>query len=706
VKLSNPIAAIDLVNDCEEFSRLPEATRAVVLRRIQWIKPISEAGWGARGKLTEKAAADLGIKPSTVRRHLTNFRREGWRGLIDGRAKPEVARGLPSAFREYVKQLYFQQQRETTGTEVWRQLVERWVAWRKTRDSKWMIPGYSEPPAPDVTTYPQGWSLANIRRLKPEKYQLATARQGAKAAANYLPSIVRTRAGVKFGQVVYFDDQDFDVKVAPVGVGMKVLRPQGFACMDYLSGAFLHHCTRLRWWDEELRKHRTLTQQDFTFFVVSYLQLHGYRNDDEGSHFLFEHGTATGYNNEKLSTWEGCRNFDDALASATGGRVAVHRSKLFSRPALASLLFRPASSGNPRTKSPLESMFNLVRGRMAALPGPTGRNRDLKPGEQYGQDLYVEQLLKLYDRLDEEHRKMIRWPVVTAQQFGEVTDALYAAINARTDHKIKDWEKCGFVAPEVRFTTDGSTPWLSQRQLADLPPAAQQAAMGFLEVPGHTRSVKLSPAQVAEQFRSELTKIPDSAVPRLIPKQWARKARVTDKREVVIKDQLIDSEPLVYIARFETRNGMEVLRPGTELICYLNPFLPERMVICGPDGSFLGTLFEKPKADWMDEAAVLEQLKVRASMKADLDTEVRPHLESLGRRRQAMKKHNDRLAAGLPVTPEEIAEDRSAAAKRGVSTRRAKDWQDGGKAAEAALQVEEDAPETIPDESIEQWLED
>ena len=65
-------------------------------------------------------------------------------------------------------------------------------------------------------------------------------------------------------------------------------------------------------------------------------------------------------------------------------------------------------------------MFNLVRNRMAALPGATGLNRDLKPAESYGHDHYTGQMLKIWDRLDERHRRLIRFPMMTAEEFGEV----------------------------------------------------------------------------------------------------------------------------------------------------------------------------------------------------------------------------------------------------------------------------------------------
>ncbi|NQX01364.1 hypothetical protein HQ447_11960, partial [bacterium] len=110
--------------------------------------------------------------------------------------------------------------------------------------------------------------------------------------------------------------------------------------------------------------------------------------------------------------------------------------------------------------------------------------------------------------------------------------------------------------------------------------------------------------------------------------------------------------------------------PGTKLLCYLNPYAPDRLVICGEDGAFIGTLQEKSRADWLDQDAILEQLKERAELKADLDTGVRPHLEGLMSDRAEMKRNNQRLADGKPVLPEELAAARAESARGGVRTRK------------------------------------
>lgn len=662
------LQALQQIDDYESFTRLNPRLRKMITDRIDWILKIEAAAHGKKEKIKKAAASALAVSVPTVNRFARGYRTGGWRELMDGRGKSGTAK--PEAFQAFVRSLHLQCQRSTTGREVFRMLIERWKAWIRTGDAKFAIPGYEEPPPAEPRGYPAGWSEDSIRRLRPDSYALSVARQGAKNAAGFLPSILKTRVGVAYGSVVFMDDQDMDVKIAPRGVQQRAIRPQGFAALEYLSGCFVDHVSRLRWWDANAEKYRTLTSQDFVWFVIGYLQKNGYRRDSHGTTLVMEHGTACGYANRNLKTAGGFSNFDDALAAVSNGCIRVERSGLFNQAAFAGMLFRPQSSGNPNFKAPIESMFNLVRGRMAALPGATGRNRDLKPAESYGQDIYTAQMLKLYDRLDERHRELIRFPLLTAEEYADIERAVFHAINARTDHALEGWEKLGFVAPQFRFTPDERSPWLSREEVVNLPEGARLALLANSETPGHVRTWKLSPADVAKQCARELTKLQDCMIPLLVPMQWARPATVKSDRTISISDQLLGSEAFTYVCRIEGANGAHVLKPGLKVLCFLNPFNTERLVICQEDGSYLGTLNQMTRAGFMDQGAILDQLKERAEMKADMDTAVRPHLEGVMRSRTDMKRVNERLATGKPVHPEDVAEARAESARDGVRTRK------------------------------------
>jgi hypothetical protein len=660
--------ALRRVDDFECFARCPLKVQKAVIMRINWIIEIEQAARGERGQVIERAADALGVSVPTVNRFVRAFANRGWKGLIDQRGKN--VRTLPPEFKAFIRALHLQCQRATTGREVHRMLIERWTLWKTSGDARHAIPGYDEPPAAESTGYPLGWSEDNILRMRPDGYALTVARQGAKKAAAYLPSILKTRVGSRFGAVIFMDDQMHDIKVAPRGLGQRAIRPLEFSALDYLSGCFLQNSIQFRWWDVAADQYRSQTNESFVWHVITYLQRHGYRADSTGTCMVFEHGSACGYSNKNLITSAGFSDFDDALAAVSYGCIRIHRSGLFNSPAFAGMLFKPQSSGNPNSKAPLESVFNLVRNRMSALPGPTGLKRDMKPLEEFGRDTYTAQLLKLWDRLDERHRELIRFPVLTAEQFGEVAARVYDAINNRTDHALQGWEECGFLAPQMRFTPDERSPWLSQAEVANLPEASRVALLSNMEKPGHVRTARLSPAEVARQCAGELTKLPDHAVPLLIPTGWARPVTVKDNRTISISDQLMGPEAFQYVARFEDADGARVLKPGTNLLAYLNPFAPSRLVVCREDGAFLGTLHQMTRAGFSDEEAIIDQLKARAAMKSDMDTAIRPHLEGVMRDRADMKRTNERLAQGKPVLPDEIAAARSESAREGVRTRK------------------------------------
>jgi hypothetical protein len=659
--------AMSHVDDFESFTRLPLKVQKAVILRINWIIEIEQASRGKRGLVIVRAAEALGVSVPTVNRFVRAFSDLGWKGLIDQRGK-NVRSGRPPEFDAWIKTQHLQCQRATTGREVWRMAIERWTLWKTTGDPKHALPGYDEPPPAEATGYPLGWSEDSLVRLRPDGYALTVARQGAKKAAAYLPSILKTRVGCKFGAVVFMDDTWHDLKIAPRGYGQKAIRPLEFSALEYLSGCFLQNSIQFRWWDVAADQYRSQNNESFVWHAITYLQRHGYRRDSTGTCIVMEHGSACGYNNRNLSTAGGFSNFDDALAAVSHGCIRVLRSGLDNQPAFAGLLFRPQSSGNPNAKAALESLYNLVRNRMAGLPGATGLDRDMKPAESYGSDIYVAQLLKLWDRLDERHRELIRFPVLTAGQFGEVAARVYEAINARTDHALQGWEECGFVAPQLRFTPDERSRWLTQAEIMDLPEASRAALLANMEKPGHVRTARLSPAEVARQLAGELTKLPDHAIPLLIPMQWARPATVRSDRTIAIQDQMLGPEPYQYLCRIEGAHGATVLNPGMKLLCYLNPFAPARLVICREDGAFIGTLYQMTRAGFSDQAAILDQLKTRAAMKADMDTAVRPHLAGLIEERAEMKRVNDRLANGKPVLPEDLAQARSAAGQQAART--------------------------------------
>jgi hypothetical protein len=700
--------AILHAHELDDFARL----RADIRRDVElWLEAITELKHASRGNTAHvmgSICARMNCTTGTVYRKLQAFGEHGWAGLINA-AKCPGLRGQPQAFKEYVSALYLHHQRDTSGREVHRVVCSQWAAWKRTGDARHAIPGYDTPPPAGPKGYPPGFSAKNLSRFCPDQHALRLIRQGTKAASNFLPSILKTRVGTSFGQIVFWDDQDYDNKVVAPGTSMKAMRPQGFNCIDYFSGCFLDYCIRMRYLDADSDTLKSLTQKDFVWFVVTYLQRHGFRNDDDGTIFVMEHGTASGFNNSKLTTASGLHNFDEALAFATGGKVTVERSGLFNQPAFAGMLFRPQSSGNFRFKSPLEGMFNLVRNYASGIVGQIGLNaRSHGPEENYGLEKYTEQLLKIHATLSPEKQELIRYPLLQLGQFGQIMDAVYASINCRTDHELEGWARLGHTVPLIRLAPNDDAPWMTQADLSKLPPRTQELAISLLEEPGYTMPAKLSPQQVAHAHRNELTKLSDSAVPLLIPLEWAKVVRVKSNRTIVIQDKLCGDEPFTYTARIVTRYGAEMLRPDLEVLAYFNPISPEKLCLCDMNGSYIGTLTATTRIAFTDHETMLERLGERSAIKADLEAPVRAAMASTMSDRMDMKVHNEKLISSAPITEEEIAAARSESANQAVSTRRHRSWAEhlDQDQVNDAIAPENDHPTPISHETIANYLED
>jgi hypothetical protein len=219
---------------------------------------------------------------------------------------------------------------------------------------------------------------------------------------------------------------------------------------------------------------------------------------------------------------------------------------------------------------------------------------------------------------------------------------------------------------------------------------------------------RLSRRQVMDMHKSELTKLPKSAVPLLIPRQWAREVTVKSDRTISIQDQLAGPEPFVYLCRLITRNGAEMLRPGLKLLARFNPADPTELCISDENDRYIGHLTATSRIGFMDTETMNARLGERSAIKSDLEAPVRNALAPIMQDRMDMKAHNDRLISGAPVTEEELAAARSESAQQAASTRRHRTWAEhlDEDFMANAITPESDQPAIIDDATIASYLED
>jgi len=612
---------------------------------------IDRAGHGTRGRIVAQIARTRDLTESAIRNKYDRWRKEGWTALVN-RARYRPGGCVPHAAIEYYRGLCHGHQRtKTTATQAYRLLLARWKAWRKEGGlpgSDHAIPGYQTAPAPlRATGLPPGWSKEQWLRRAPDQYERSLTGIGPKNYSQFLPGIHTTRVGILPGQIVYFDDEQQDVYVNFLEGKQSLMRPLAFHALDCSSG-----CNLFRNFKPQLvldnGSRRALNQEDFYWFTLAFLGKAGYRSDT-GTMLVGELGTAA---------WGA--PFRDALTKLTEGKVTFDASGRFGDPAFRGSLFEGKSTGNFRYKSPIESIFNLIRNYFALLPGPTGRNRDNAPEESAGLARYNAWCLDLVRNLPEERALLVRLPCLEWHQYTQLAHHIIEAINRRTDHQLEGWAKSGYSIPvitvadtEIRLTPDvmaRSTP-------------EQLAAFQALHAMGHGRQAAMSPHEVWERTDRAPFRFPRPWwAPALMGVKYARTVRVTPKLEIVIKDQEIDSDALIYLAEITDQRGHKMLLTREKsYLAWLNPYDIDSLQIgdatAGHEGEWLGTAPLMPRMAKLETENIHRQIGRLTQATAAERLAIERQSQTALAERTAAFRWNQRLENNKALTPEEHANE-------------------------------------------------
>jgi hypothetical protein len=645
--------------DLPEFCGLPDLVQADALRKIGWISRIKDAPYRSKGAVVKSAAAALDVVPGSVNRYLEHYNEKGWRGLCDDRSKGLGAKGLHPLFKSYVAGVFDPHQRDNDdGREVWRKIVDRWENWRRTGDTTLAIPGYKTPPLPTPATgLPAGWSYDNIYRLRPKAPARAMAKHDAKAASLHLPPVLTTRIGSAVLSRVLFDDQDLDNMLADGTLAISGIteaqRPVSFNCLDFYTAAHLDHHLRAMAKDPDTKRNKTLTGQEFVWFVIKFLQTWGYRTDVLGTELIFEHGTANAWRNKALFSFQGHSSFEDAVNAITGGHVFVNRSGKFEGPLFADLCFKARSAGNFKFKTWLESAFRLLRTWMQALPGPTGSNQRLNgKGELHGIKVAERELLtaisEVVDPVTQELlARSFEHELLDLQTFHALVNAVYLGVNARTEHRLEGWKQCGFTIPLWR-PNERSENWFTN---SELPADPEERQFMLRRVNANrdllTKEDKLPPVEALalelHRDRQHIAKLPDAVVGLLLPRAWAIPAKVGTNHTFTLQNPLWPDTRDTYVCSWDERGRQVTLDIGKPLQVYANPFFDGRAQIYDADGSYITTLYPVVKAEPFSPEKALQQLKVRSAVKSGHEAHLRARMEDIGKTRQQARQINREL---------------------------------------------------------------
>jgi hypothetical protein len=621
-----------------------------LLKKLGAIQAVRNAPFGTKCDVVSICARELKVSEQAIHTWIGLFKKRGAAALVDGRRQRGREKGLPQTTRDWIFGEFIRLQREDSGTEIYKFIRDRARLWWKTHNPKYQIPGFIDPPPIGPKGYPAGLSQETIRKCGPDKYQRALAHQGRKSASALLPGIPSSRMGTGYLENIVFDDQMYDHYVTAHGYESH-MRPVGFNALDFLTGCFLDSHIRLRWWDKTEDKNRGLTQREFVWFVLGLLSSVGYRTDQRGTRLIFEHGTANSWSSQsgKLVTPGGHASFDDALFAFTDGRVTVDRSGKFNQATFKELLFAPKSTGNFRFKAPIESMFRAVRTHGGLIPAATGKDAEHAPEDSYGLEREERRWMKLANSFPEHLAEAVRSNTYSFAEYVAAYRWIYAGINADPEHALKEWAECGFVKNVWHWEEDAPDLWRDRSQLANLPAHVRETFEAQLALnPGLLRSRRMSrtEARMSLQDDPAIKRLDPRLFPQLLPLAWATAAKVNKNREIHIHEPLYrgSNADLVFFATVRNERGHRInLSPGDELLCHLDPFRPDDLIVMDQRGQPIGTAARVPDYVPTNSQIGKELIAVRAVLAADLDAPVRSSMQSVAEERREVRERNEAL---------------------------------------------------------------
>lgn len=594
-------------------------------------------------RLAEEYAGRVsgGLSAKTIYRRAKAYREAGWRGLIPARdlahalgTGRDIASNIP--FVSFWQALVGENQRATRP--AWTKLLTILRAGQQ-------IPGYGtwrdiwrlEHPdraLPDACPYregvllPAGWSLANLQRHKPSKWALRALRTGTLAAANLLPSVPRTRAGLSRGQIIEIDDMWHDVKVRFGNA--RAERCIELAMIDVATGYRTSLMKPIRRRDDNTRE---LIMPRMMPYVIGYwLVVQGYRA--EGALICGEHGTAALSDRLRI-----------AVDDVTGGKIKIAAGGLLSKP-LAKGLWDGRPRGNFRFKARLEGSHALLHNELADLPGQVGYTRENAPEDLYGKDKEEAALQRVADELasaDPTLYEQLRWPYIPYPLYAALADKAIRRMNERTLHDLEGWEAQGFVAGSWRLSPRDA--WHDLAELAAMPPAVAEAIRAELAAnPDNFRARRLSPAEAWAAREGDVTRAGRWAMPVILGDSLAMTAVCSDRLELAIKDPDVDYAATVAGIVTDETGTDRLLTRGRPYRVWVNPLEPAVAYIAEqtPDKSwrYLGTAPVMQPGHQDDTSSIGKSLGIRARIEALERAAVAPLVQARAQAKAAADAHN------------------------------------------------------------------
>jgi len=492
----------------------------------------------------------------------------------------------------------------------------------------------TETPINPETGFPYGWSVDNLLRFAPTKFELKATRIGRSAAAAHRALVYTTRKGLWVGSHYMFDDMWHNFEINSFAE-KQAGRPLELFSHDLCAAKKIRWGVRVRTMRED-GTHRQLTESMTRYILAATLYLDGYST--RGTVCVEEAGTAR---LTRGSIERDLYDMSNGLITIDGGGMQGASAHAGQYPGI--------SRGNFKFKASLESGNNLTQNVFGAIPGQTGKDRDHCPEEHAALMRNNADLLAAMNYLSPERAALLAFPILELNQFMQVAAELYRAIDEDPDHDLEGWIESGYVKQELLLGGQ----WIEQTKL--LTDAAQSALALELIRAGQlkTRPRKMTRGEVWRAGAGELVRIPGEGVCAILGDDLAIERKVRSNRF-----EFEDDEVGPGVHRYEslavTPQGEQLrLRDGEKYQTFVNPFAPEMIFVRRANGSYIGECRRIEKPCRGDVEAVHRLCGVRAKEEAELLAPIRAR--HLADARQKMSRHarNAAVLRGEPLTIEE-----------------------------------------------------
>lgn len=522
-------------------------------------------------------------------------RTKDWVCLVNRSKCPAVWRktsvGLPTAFLNFCAQRFGEFKREDGKRQALLSIKRQWRTGRAPSGDEQIIPGYEATwQQRNREVFPVGWHYSNVTR-QIKKSGLFTPgirallHDGESAARSLLPNVLGTRRGLRFLELVTFDDVRTDWLVLDTATGQAVelwLLVARCSASAMVLGFVMHPAT--------IREDGKATHL-------------GARHMKQLGGWMLERYPLPPY----VSTWKlerGTAGMDEAIRTALGellgNRIEFSITSMIGATASPSG-YAEKKKGNSRGKASHESHNRLMHTQTAFIAGQTGNRWDIRPADLNARSKEATEIWQIAQYLPAHLRGSEKYPILTVGQAREHLFRIFNEQNERTEHDLEGFDEI-VVRVGDRFTKRMQSP-------------IERAAMLIQQVKGDWTPI--NPAIITTFYEH------------------------TEKLVVVKPNGEIefhqDGQQNIFAP------GDAPLPPGTKALAYYLPDDPSLVYLTDGKGCFLGIWTRRNRVAFGDKDALANAMRYTHIAREAARTAANRLAEPERAELEAMRAHNAEL---------------------------------------------------------------